>query len=834
MATETKLILETVVKWTASAKKALNSIKKSIDGITEEVWKSTKSLKRFADNNKATFQKMTAVWAVAFWIISLWIRKATQDAAEAEWTWNKFNTVFWETSDEMSDFIKDIRKRMPVASDDIARMAADLQDLLVPLGLSRKLWADMTKGFLEVSNAIWAFNDVNPKEVLESIKSWLTGISMPLKRFWIDASVWALEAIALEKWFLKTGESFAKLEPKIRNQIRAQALLIQVQTQSSDAINGFAENSDSLIFRQLELEASISDLSWIIWKVFIPIIDDVVKKIIPLVKNFADWAEKNPELIKQITTISLIAVWLVTALGTLWLIIPSIIKWFWLMITVIKGLWIALRFLALNPIWLVITAIAAWIFIWIQIVKNWDLIKEKAIELWKFILELYENNKILFSIFAPLIAIWIEVFKNWDKIKEAAIFLWNKILEVAGIISTAWANVWANLKLIWWEIKQGFLDLVDSAKQWGSNLIQMFVDWLKSKVESLKKWILDIATTISDFLGFGSPTKKWPNSNSDKWIPNLIKMLQDWFKKGKSWMDNVVSDFADSIWITLTKGLKEKLEKIKNTFSDLSISAINAFDKIKTAISGQKTKISELAGEWKALNKELKAIDVSIKEIQKTWAWDIATRAVEIQNELQWEITWEKRLQLQKELELAKTQVSGNDIANARVELEKSHTQKIIDRINVRVAEAETEKKRIQELMALKRAEIEDEMKKHKEMIDEKKKLDQVYFDFFGKRIEKETRSVDSLIRKMQQLIRLSWWSIRAEVFTDKQDVISNGWTITWWHITQSRIIESKSVTNPNQWGTTIVNNISWIFWTDAVDEIGDQLVNRLKWAVFI
>ena len=177
----------------------------------------------------------------------------TQDAAEAEGTWNKFNTVFWETKDDMKEFIKDIRTRMPVATDDIARMAADLQDLLVPLWLSRELWADMTKWFLEVSNAIGAFNDVNPKEVLEAIKSWLTGISMPLKRFWVDASVWALEAIALEEWLLKVWEKFSQLETKIRNQIRAQALLAQITYQSSDAINCLEKNTGILIFSHLVL-----------------------------------------------------------------------------------------------------------------------------------------------------------------------------------------------------------------------------------------------------------------------------------------------------------------------------------------------------------------------------------------------------------------------------------------------------------------------------------------------------------------------------------------------------------------------------------------------------
>lgn len=36
----------------------------------------------------------------------------------------------------------------------------------------------------------------------------------------------------------------------------------------------------------------------------------------------------------------------------------------------------------------------------------------------------------------------------------------------------------------------------------------MFVDGLKEKVQALKDGVSEIATTISDYLGFHSPTKK--------------------------------------------------------------------------------------------------------------------------------------------------------------------------------------------------------------------------------------------------------------------------------------------------------------------------------------
>ena len=55
--------------------------------------------------------------------------------------------------------------------------------------------------------------------------------------------------------------------------------------------------------------------------------------------------------------------------------------------------------------------------------QNWDVVKEKAMDLGIWIMDLYEKYKILFAIFLPIIAIGIELVKNWDVIKAAAILL---------------------------------------------------------------------------------------------------------------------------------------------------------------------------------------------------------------------------------------------------------------------------------------------------------------------------------------------------------------------------------------------------------------------------
>ena len=110
---------------------------------------------------------------------------------------------------------------------------------------------------------------------------------------------------------------------------------------------------------------------------------------------------------------------------------------------------------------------------------------------------------------------------TWNKIKlNLGGALYFMILDVKAKISKIKEVFWG----MWNTISKWFKGLIDNAKEWGSKLIQMFIDWLKAKVMALKDWIVKVASTISDYLGFRSPTKKWPNSDADKWMPNLINI----------------------------------------------------------------------------------------------------------------------------------------------------------------------------------------------------------------------------------------------------------------------------------------------------------------------
>jgi hypothetical protein len=298
----------------------LNLILELKDNATKELGAFQGKLKSLTP----TFQKMAAFGTAAFVGVSAVIGKTTQEAARAEGTWNKFNTVFGDGADQMRDFIDDLRKEMPTATHEIARMAADLQDLIIPMGIGRQEAQGMTKEMVVLANKLAAFNDVDPTEVLEAFKSGLAGSSEPLRRFGINALDSSIEAHALANGIGNMTDGFKELDPVTKSQVRAQALISLAYEQSSDAISGFAANNDSLIRRQQNLKANFKEISATIGEIFIPIVDDLVKKLLPVVEKFREWAEENPKIVKWILIGTVAVSGLIAVIGVLGLALTSV------------------------------------------------------------------------------------------------------------------------------------------------------------------------------------------------------------------------------------------------------------------------------------------------------------------------------------------------------------------------------------------------------------------------------------------------------------------------------------------------------------------------------
>ena len=299
-------------------------------------------------------------------------------------------------------------------------------------------------------------------------------------------------------------------------------------TNSSGAAGEMAKTQmDNLDGSLTVLKSSIESLMITIGDALIPIIQDVVGWI-------QGWIDKlnamTPEQRKQMVTIALI----IAAIGPLLLILAKLI-------TIIKGVSVAMAMLSANPIVLLIAVIvAAIVALTILIVKNWDQIKETTIRVWNaikdFIVRLWESIKQI------AINVW-NAIKNffadtWNAIKNTATSVWDGIKNfftgtwnnIKNIAVGAWNGIKNAISSIWdatvnW-IKTGinnivgfFTSLPTTLYNAGKNAIQSFWNGLKSIWETVKKWfsdtfgwIVDLVNTVGGWLGFNRKTSEFSNT----------------------------------------------------------------------------------------------------------------------------------------------------------------------------------------------------------------------------------------------------------------------------------------------------------------------------------
>ncbi|MBZ4662764.1 MAG: tape measure protein [Caloramator sp.] len=153
-----------------------------------------------------------------------------------------------------------------------------------------------------------------------------------------------------------------------------------------------------------------------------------------------------------------------------------------------------------------------------------------------------------------------DVVNKWNEIKNKIV---DKYGEVKTGLSTKWTTIKNDLVKAWDNLKNNevnskwnslrntitgkFTTVPSKIKDWGKNLINTIVEGMKAKYNELKRTMKNVAGVIADFLGFHSPTKEGPNSDADKWMPNLTNMLVGGLKHGQGRLKSVIGETSNLI-----------------------------------------------------------------------------------------------------------------------------------------------------------------------------------------------------------------------------------------------------------------------------------------------
>ena len=196
----------------------------------------------------------------------------------------------------------------------------------------------------------------------------------------------------------------------------------------------------------------------------------------------------------------------------------------------------------------------------------WTTIKNAASSAW-------DGIKSLIS--SAVGAIWNVVKLAWAGIRDTILGIWPAVRDG---VSGGFNAVFEAIKSIGDAIVSFFGNLAKDAFNWGVNMIQGLVDGILSMPGKVAAAASEIASSISDYLGFGSPTKKGPGSSADEWMPNLSDMLADGLRGGKSLIASAAGGVAGEIKNAIG------VSSIPRAFQDMG--SYNPSDMVRSSNSG--------------------------------------------------------------------------------------------------------------------------------------------------------------------------------------------------------------------------------------------------------
>ena len=95
-------------------------------------------------------------------------------------------------------------------------------------------------------------------------------------------------------------------------------------------------------------------------------------------------------------------------------------------------------------------------------------------------------------------------------------------------------------------VKDGFWEKIESAKNWGKDMIENFISGIKEKWEKLKSTVTDLASTIKSLLGFSEP-EEGPLSNFHTFAPDMMTRFAQGIRDNLGLIQSAMGDVTGTI-----------------------------------------------------------------------------------------------------------------------------------------------------------------------------------------------------------------------------------------------------------------------------------------------
>lgn len=421
-------------------------------------------------------------------------------ASDLEETKNKVIVVFGEMSGSVLDWSLTSAQAMGMSQNTALSAAGTFGNLFTTMGLGQDASADMSMGLVQLASDLASFNNLDPTEVLDKLRSGLVGEVEPLRALGINLNQTTVALKAMEMGLVETSVDMAKVngilldaekaqnnynkavqkygegslqareaaQRQVEIQLKldeatagttdeisagalAQARYALILEQSANAAGDFANTASGLANQQRILKAEFQNAAAALGMQLLPYALQFVQWVSGLIEKFQALTPEQQKWIIGIGVALAILGPLLMIIGTLVTAIGAIIG----ALAVPLSATMAAIVGAILPIILIIAALyLAW-------TNNWGGIQEKTAAVWAWLQPILQDIWNWLSVNIPIAIQTVSDFwKNtlvpavqsaWNFVKNiidsALQFIADLNSGKLGWISQVWQNTWNTIKL---------------------------------------------------------------------------------------------------------------------------------------------------------------------------------------------------------------------------------------------------------------------------------------------------------------------------------------------------------------------------------------------------
>jgi len=392
----------------------------------------------------ATFTKMAAVGTAAFAGIAYGTKQVVTAAAESQRASVTFDALNKSIGSVSSDSLEKLRAstRGMVADTDL--MLAGNKFMAMGLATTQD---EMSK-LAQISTKLGTAMGNGATESMENFALMMA-----------NQSILRLDSFGISSG--KVRERIEELMTSTEGMTREMAFNAAVMEQAEATMKKLGEPALTMADRMDIMKAKTENLKTSLGEALIPAIERLVNAVTPIIEKFTLWAQENPKTLMTIVGVAAGLSALVAVIGTIGLVLPSVIFG-------VQALGGAMMFLATNPIGLLIVAIVG---LTVLIVKNWDKIKQVTSTLIDNIVGGFEVAR-------------DGIYNAWQSIKDG----------IGGAIE--------GIKQLVADLKQSIMDFVYEHPVWASVITGAILGAVLPAFLTLATTIT--TTVLSAFLSFGT------------------------------------------------------------------------------------------------------------------------------------------------------------------------------------------------------------------------------------------------------------------------------------------------------------------------------------------